>query len=245
MEEKERYGFIMCVCTGKCPGFQAMDIWDFINQVRGGLGKPACSLIPPGMPGYEPNLGKEYEFNVAKAKQLLIEAGYEDISKLPELKFQFSNTGGNLLVAQFLQTQLKNNLGINLTLEPMEAKAFSQLVNSNRETWTYFGWGADYPDPDRWLPELFGTNAVNNHTTYSNEQFDALARQAKTEMNDSRRLQLWADAQRLVTADAPIITLFYREWLWLMRPSVKGLKPTGMDGCIPGDTFFNEVYLSP
>ncbi len=34
MEEKERYGFIMCVCTGKCPGFKAMDIWDFINQVR-------------------------------------------------------------------------------------------------------------------------------------------------------------------------------------------------------------------
>jgi len=34
MEEKEYYGFIMCVCTGKCPGFKAMDIWDFINQVR-------------------------------------------------------------------------------------------------------------------------------------------------------------------------------------------------------------------
>ena len=34
MDEKEKYGFIMCVCTGKCPGFQAMDIWDFINQVR-------------------------------------------------------------------------------------------------------------------------------------------------------------------------------------------------------------------
>lgn len=34
MEEKARYGFIMCVCTGKCPGFQVMDIWDFINQVR-------------------------------------------------------------------------------------------------------------------------------------------------------------------------------------------------------------------
>ena len=34
MEDKELYGFIMCVCTGKCPGFKAMDIWDFINQVR-------------------------------------------------------------------------------------------------------------------------------------------------------------------------------------------------------------------
>lgn len=33
-EEQQLPGFIMCVCTGKCPGFQAMDIWDFINQVR-------------------------------------------------------------------------------------------------------------------------------------------------------------------------------------------------------------------
>jgi heterodisulfide reductase subunit A-like polyferredoxin len=33
-EEKEKYGFILCVCTGKCPGFEEMDIWDLINQVR-------------------------------------------------------------------------------------------------------------------------------------------------------------------------------------------------------------------
>ena len=30
----ERPGLIMCVCTGKCPGFSKMDIWDFINRVR-------------------------------------------------------------------------------------------------------------------------------------------------------------------------------------------------------------------
>lgn len=24
----------MCVCTGKCPGFAKMDIWDFINRIR-------------------------------------------------------------------------------------------------------------------------------------------------------------------------------------------------------------------
>ncbi|MDD3365185.1 MAG: hypothetical protein PHZ03_09415 [Syntrophomonas sp.] len=36
MEENKKQlpGFIMCVCTGKCPGFAKMDIWDFINQVR-------------------------------------------------------------------------------------------------------------------------------------------------------------------------------------------------------------------
>ncbi|WDU83419.1 hypothetical protein [Caloramator sp. Dgby_cultured_2] len=34
MGERNLPGFIMCVCTGKCPGFSKMDIWDFINQVR-------------------------------------------------------------------------------------------------------------------------------------------------------------------------------------------------------------------
>jgi len=32
--DAERPGLIMCVCTGKCPGFAKMDIWDFINRVR-------------------------------------------------------------------------------------------------------------------------------------------------------------------------------------------------------------------
>jgi heterodisulfide reductase subunit A-like polyferredoxin len=32
--EKERPAFLFCVCTGKCPGFATMDIWDFINRVR-------------------------------------------------------------------------------------------------------------------------------------------------------------------------------------------------------------------
>ena len=31
---EEKPGMIMCVCTGKCPGFSKMDIWDFINQAR-------------------------------------------------------------------------------------------------------------------------------------------------------------------------------------------------------------------
>ncbi len=34
MTEQSKPGFIMCVCTGKCPGFSQMDIWDFINRVR-------------------------------------------------------------------------------------------------------------------------------------------------------------------------------------------------------------------
>ncbi len=222
----------------------AVDRVSFVDKVRSGVGKPALSWIPPGMPGYDPNLGKDYEFNTTKAKQLLADAGYADVSKLPELKFQYADTAGNRLIAQFLQGQIKDNLGINLTLEPMEAKAFSQMVNEKKHTWAWFGWGADYPDPDNWLPELFGTDAGNNHTGYSNPAFDALAKQAKSELDNTKRLQLWAQAQQMVMADSPIVTMFYRERFWLRKPAVKGMKTTGMDGQVPGDTFYTEVYLS-
>ena len=30
----KKVGFIFCVCTGKCPGFSKMDMWDFINIIR-------------------------------------------------------------------------------------------------------------------------------------------------------------------------------------------------------------------
>lgn len=44
--------------------------------------------------------------------------------------------------------------------------------------------------------------------------------------------------------DSPIVTMFYRERFWLAKPTVKSLITTGMDGVIPGDTFFAETYLS-
>jgi len=222
----------------------AVDRDSFVNIVRSGVGKVALSWIPPGMPGYDPNLGKDYVFNPTKAKELLAQAGYSDVSKLPEIKFSYSDTAGNRTIAQFLQGQMKDNLGIDITLDPQESKSFTQYVNDERHMWAWFGWGADYPDPDNWLPELFGTGAGNNHTLYSNPAFDELATKAKSELDNTKRLQMWADAQEMVMADAPIVTIFYRERFWLMKPWVKGLKTTGMDGQVCGDLFYDEVYMT-
>ena len=138
---------------------------------------------------------------------------------------------------------MKDNLNIDLTIEPMESKAFTQTVNSAKYTWAWYGWGADYPDPDDWLPQLFGTGAGNNHTTYSNPAFDAICKTAGKELDNTKRLQEWADAQKMVMADAPIVTMFYRERFNLVKPYFKGLTPTGMDGQIMGDQFWTNVTI--
>jgi len=221
----------------------AVDRESFVTNVRSGVGTPAYSWIPPGMPGYDADLGKEYTFNVTKAKSLLAEAGYSNISTLPEIKFQFSDTAGNRTIAQWLQGQLKDNLGINLTLEPMESKSFQQMVNSENHTWAWFGWGADYPDPDNWLPELFGTKAGNNHTGYSNAAFDALVTAAKSELDNTKRLKMLDDAHKMVMADCPIVTMFYRERFLLVKPYLKGLMTTSMDGQVAGDMFYANVWM--
>src|SRR5206468_1289470 len=104
-------------------------------------------------------------------------------------------------------------------------------------------WGADYPDPDNWLPDIFGSKGSQNHTGYSNPQFDQIVAKAQAEPDPQKRLALWMDAQRVVVADAPIAWLLHRERLWLKKPYVQSLVTTGSDSSIPGSNFFNGFWL--
>jgi oligopeptide transport system substrate-binding protein len=221
----------------------AIDRDAFIDKVRNGVGRAATSWIPPGMPGFSETLGSQYKFDKAKAKALLADAGYADVSKLPPIKFQYADSAGNKTIAQFFQAQLKDNLGIDLILEPMESKAFQAAYNAKQFSMKWGGWIADYPDPENWLPELYGTGAGNNKQSYSNKQFDDLAKQAKVELDNTKRLQLWDQAQKIVVDDAPVLFINYRERFQVRKPWVKGMVTTGMDGGIIGDFFWDQVYI--
>ncbi|MEA2639806.1 MAG: oligopeptide transport system substrate-binding protein [Chloroflexota bacterium] len=225
---------------------QAVDREVFIQQVQRGVGQAAYSWVPPRMPGYQPDLGRDVnKFDPTAAKRLLADAGYPNGSGLPPISFQYASTGDNPTRAQFLQAQLKDNLGVDLTLEPMETASFSRLVNANQHQFAFVGWGADYPDPDNWLPEIFGTTGGNNHTQYSNPQLDQIMRQAISEPDENRRLQLWNQAQAGIVQDVPMIFLVYTETFILMKPYVQGLVLTGMDGtALPGRHFTNQLYIS-
>ncbi len=219
----------------------AVDRDSFIDKVRSGVGKPALSWLPPGLPGYDPNLGQQYKFNPARAKELLAQAGFPDGRGLPSITFSYADTTGNRVIAQFLQGQMKDNLGIDIKLDPQEPRAFRQFLTANKHQWAFLGWGADYPDPENFLPGLFGTGAGNNHTLYSNAEFDRLTKAASSELDTAKRIQLLQQAHKLVVDDAAVTPVFYRERFWLKSAKVLNLKVTAMDGQTPGDFFFAEV----
>ena len=37
MVEEQLPRFVMCICTGQCPGFEKLNMWDLINYVRNEL----------------------------------------------------------------------------------------------------------------------------------------------------------------------------------------------------------------
>lgn len=216
----------------------------FVDKIFNGVGKPAVSWIPPGMPGYDPEPGKAAQgYDVAAAKQLLAEAGFADGKGLPQISFQYANVGSNPTIAEFFQGQMKDNLGIDVKLEPMESATFSKAVNNFEFQVAFLGWGADYPDPDNWLPDIFGSKGSNNHTQYSNPKFDELSDKAMNELDANKRLDLWKQAQKVMVEDAPVIFLNHRERFWLKKPYVKDIMTTGNDSSIPGHNFFTKVWV--
>jgi oligopeptide transport system substrate-binding protein len=223
---------------------QAVDREALIDGVLQGAGRPATSWIPPGMPGYSETDGKNLEYNPANAKKSLEAAGYKDGAGFPQVTFLFATSDTNRIIGQFVQAQLKQNLGINVELEFVDGPVFGQRFNSNQQQVTIIRWGAEWPYPDNWLPALFGTGVANNHTGYSNSAFDAIMQKAASTTDDKDRLALYEAGQKMILEDAVISPLFYRENFILTKPYVKDLILTGLDGYVGGDYNFVKTYIA-
>jgi oligopeptide transport system substrate-binding protein len=214
-----------------------------IRDSAAGVGQPATSMIPPGMPGYQPELGKDIDFNPAQAKQLLAEAGYADPSTFPHLQFSYSTTSANQSRAEFIQAQLKQNLGIDIQLNSMESKAYQAAYKDKNYDLAFGGWGADYPDPQDWMGSLFGCNASNNKYNFCDQAFDQASVQGDTGTNPAQRLQAYAQAQQILVNDLPVAPLFYRGRMVVVKPWVQNLVITPKDD-YPGVSFLPNVSVS-
>ena len=214
-----------------------------IRDIAAGVGKPATSMIPPGMPGYQPDLGKDIDFDPAGAKQLLAQAGYSDLATFPQIHFRYANTSANQSRVEFIQGQLKQNLGLTIVLEPMEQKAYQAAYREKDYDLAWGGWSADYPDPQNWMASLFGCNASNNKYNYCNQQFDQASQKGDTGSDQNQRMQAYAQAQQILVQDVPVAPLVYRGRMVVVKPWVKNLVITPKDE-YPGVSFLPQVFLT-
>ena len=222
----------------------ATDRDTYISAVRGGVGHATTSWLPPGLPGYDETRGSAYAFDKDKAQQVLTDAGFPNGEGLPEVTLTIADSQAGRLSAEFLQQQIEQNLGFRIKIEVLESATYEDHYLASDFQVVLGGWGADYADPENFLPQLFGTGASTNQYKYSNNDFDDLVDEAASELDNDRRIKLYQDAEAiLIDEDMGVAPLFNRVRNCLLKPYVDGFTTTGLDGNVAGDFFYNRVKI--
>ncbi len=199
---------------------------------------PAPTIIPPGMPGYQPNYpGLPYD--KVKAKQLLLSV-YPDVSQVPPIIFSYPSSQVTLDEASALQQMWQNALGIQVRLNSVELNAYNQETANHQIQFGFTQWGADFPDPYDWLALNLTTNAPNNNGDWSNAQFDQLIKQAEQITGDAR-ITLYNQAEQIAVTDVGWLPIDHEAMAAIIPSWVHGVT-LNSNGLYFGD--WSSVYLT-
>jgi glutathione transport system substrate-binding protein len=193
-----------------------------------GYAEPAPGIVPPGVE-YSVKLGP-WPYDVAKAKQLLKEAGYPDGFET-ELWSGYNNSTSQKVV-QFIQQQLQQ-VGIRTKITLLEAGQRVQRVESWQDPKTapvrlyYIGWSSSTGEADwalrpllygeSWPPKLFNT------AYYKNDKVDADIKGALVTTDSKEKARLYKDAQQTIWNDAPWAPLVVEKLLSAHNKKLTGV----------------------
>jgi peptide/nickel transport system substrate-binding protein/oligopeptide transport system substrate-binding protein len=185
----------------------------------------AHGILPLGMPGYNPNL-EGYPYNLARARQLLAEAGYPEGKDLPPLELWSSATSTTALQEHEAIKRDLEQLGLKVELFTVESyQHYKTAVLGKRPGAMYrYIWYADFPDPDNFLFSLFHSQSPNNYGHYSNPTVDHLLEQARSEGDYLKRIEVYRQIEVLIMADAPVVNLVYYVFEPLFQSYVQGIE---------------------
>ncbi|MCB9727497.1 MAG: peptide ABC transporter substrate-binding protein [Deltaproteobacteria bacterium] len=207
----------------------AIDKERMTRHILAGFQVPAPNLVPDmfkDMLGYVSPKGDG--FDPQRAKELLAEAGYPGGVGLPKVEIVYNTFESHRLIAEFVQRNLKENLGIDVAVNNMEWKSLLKLVSSGDFQIARTSWCADYPDPTTFL-RVFDSDSENNYSSYKNPAYDDLLVRIGRETDRRKRNVLMCAAEMALNQDAPITPFYYYTRSALLRPFVRGFQSQYQD----------------
>jgi len=174
---------------------------EFVSVILGGRGTVAKGPTPPQVWWYNPGT-RGYDYNPAKAKQLLAQAGYPNGFSA---EFSTEATPFGVQYAQLLQAQLKR-INVNITINPIDDADIAQAQLSGQfveADWTLRA------DPDGLLRILFYTGNYANGGKYSNPAVDKMLDDANSTYDRNARKQIYAKIEQQVIDDAVFLWIYY------------------------------------
>jgi oligopeptide transport system substrate-binding protein len=173
---------------------ESLDTKELVSKVTNG-GQLATGAFVPEMAGYTPADG--VKFDIADAKKLLADAGYPDGKGFPKLTYIYNTSEQHKKIAEWLQQQWKENLGIDIVLQNMEWATFISKRQAHDFDIARDGWIGDYQDPSNFL-ELLKADSGNNDGHYVNADYDALLEKASQMPAGAERMKVLRDAETMM-----------------------------------------------
>jgi oligopeptide transport system substrate-binding protein len=207
----------------------AIDRQKLIDTVTKGEQLPAKSFAPDGIFGSvatDPSfVGVAYD--PERAKKVLADAGYPNGQGLPEITLMFNTSEGHQKIAQFVQSNWKEVLGVEVKLANQEWKVYLNTLSEDSPQVYRLGWGADYPDQNNWVLEVFHPTKSDNRPLWNPEdplakQFMSVTEQAAASPDPAERKKLYYEAEKILVEDAAVMApIYYYSTVNMSKPYLK------------------------
>lgn len=189
-----------------------------------GLRVPATTLTPAQvadfMPPELPDLSQPMRTRIAEAQALLKEAGYDAEHPL-SFEIFYNKYDLHEKTAIALASIWQKNLRANVTLRNMEWKTYLDSRRSGDFMLSRQSWDATYNEPSTFLNTLLANNPENvGH--WQDAQYNQLITQAASSTDAKKRNELYAEAERRINQQAPLIPLYYQPMIKVLKPYVGG-----------------------
>lgn len=189
----------------------AVDIEGYIASLQPG-GDRAPALLNPKHFGFDPTV-EAHAYDPDLAKQLLEEAGYPDGIDVTWLRGPSSMPNQDQ-VDQAMQRDLEA-VGIRAEFETLsDGNVFTTRHNEgNGGDMMNYNWGSySVFDADGIYWDMLHSSSI--FTYYNNADLDALLEQGRGSLDPDERMQVYADAQRIVREEAPMIFMWGFHSVW-------------------------------
>ena len=205
----------------------AIDRQKIVTYFKNGLEIPATQgFIPAGMPGYDSSAHYGYNYDPAKALQLLAEAGYPNGKGLKPIKILVPNNYEDIV--NFIASELQE-VGITVNIELMQPNILKQQMSKGKAVFFRAQWLADYPDAETYLV-FFNSHypAPPNYTRFSDPTFDKWYDESLN-LPDTARWQLYRRMDSLAMSYAPLVPLYYERLAHLTQNNIIGFRSNPMN----------------